>query len=68
MQAGIEKLHIKGRIRITFDPLVSKLPVIGAIKVPSLCQPFVWLFSGDSCCPAMSLVKPKALLVTCMLA
>ena len=35
MQAGIEKLHIEGRIRITFDPLVDRLPVIGAIKVCS---------------------------------
>ena len=33
MQAGIEKLHVEGRIRITFDPLVDKLPVIGAVKV-----------------------------------
>jgi len=32
-QAGIEKLHVEGRIRITFDPLVDKLPVIGAVKV-----------------------------------
>ena len=33
MQAGIEKLHVEGRIRITCDPLVDKLPVIGAVKV-----------------------------------
>ena len=33
VQAGIAKLHIEGRIRITFDPLVDKLPVIGAVKV-----------------------------------
>jgi len=33
MQAGIEKLHVEGRIRITFDPLVDELPVIGAVKV-----------------------------------
>jgi len=41
-QAGIEKLHVEGRIRITFDPLVDKLPVIGAVKVnenesPQMC-------------------------------
>ena len=33
MQAGINKLHIAGRMRITFDPLVDHLPVIGAVKV-----------------------------------
>ena len=33
LQAGIEGLHIKGRIRVTFDPLVDHLPVIGAVKV-----------------------------------
>ena len=32
-QAGVKRLHVKGRIRITFDPLVDHLPVIGAIKV-----------------------------------
>lgn len=37
--AGIEKLHVQGRIRITFDPLVPKLPVIGAIKVAFVEQP-----------------------------
>lgn len=37
--AGIAKLHIEGRIRITFDPLVDKLPVIGAVKVSFVEQP-----------------------------
>lgn len=37
--AGIEKLHVEGRIRITFDPLVDKLPVIGAVKVSFVEQP-----------------------------
>lgn len=32
-QAGVKRLHVKGRIRITFDPLVDHLPVIGAVKV-----------------------------------
>lgn len=32
-QAGIKRLHVKGRLRITFDPLVDHLPVIGAVKV-----------------------------------
>ena len=36
LQAGIEKLHIKGRIRVTFDPLVDRLPVIGAVKVTAV--------------------------------
>ena len=41
MQAGIEKLHVEGRIRITFDPLVDKLPVIGAVKVSENASPWM---------------------------
>ena len=33
MQAGIEKLKIKGRVQVIFNPLIQRLPVIAAIKV-----------------------------------
>ena len=33
LQAGIEKLKIKGRVQVMFNPLIQRLPVIAAIKV-----------------------------------
>ena len=33
LQAGIEKLKIKGRAQVTFNPLIQHLPVIAAVKV-----------------------------------
>ena len=33
LQAGIEKLKIKGRAQVTFNPLIQRLPVIAAVKV-----------------------------------
>jgi len=37
MQAGIEKLKIKGRVQVIFNPLIQRLPVIAAIKVHMPC-------------------------------
>ena len=36
VQVGVQSLKVKGRIRIAFDPLLVRLPVIGAIKVGPL--------------------------------
>ena len=32
----MQSLKVKGRIRVAFDPLLQRLPVIGAIKVGHL--------------------------------
>jgi hypothetical protein len=37
LQAGIEKLKIKGRVQVIFNPLIQRLPVIAAIKVLMPC-------------------------------
>ena len=37
LQAGIEKLKIKGRVQVIFNPLIQRLPVIAAIKVQMPC-------------------------------
>lgn len=33
MRAGVSDLFIRGRLRITLKPLMSQLPVVGAVKV-----------------------------------
>ena len=72
MQAGIQKLHIEGRLRITFDPLVTKLPVIGAIKVaalPAICSSS--LHSSESrmcyflCCVVIYMTRQALALMQC---
>lgn len=71
LQAGIEKLHIKGRIRITFDPLVPKLPVIGAIKVliplnqlsnGGLCRSRLYQHFAQICTRSIGYITDKMLL------
>ena len=32
-QAGVEKLKIKGRGQVIFNPLIPRLPVVAAVKV-----------------------------------
>lgn len=39
--AGIEKLKIKGRVQVMFNPLIQRLPVIAAIKAGFIEQPEV---------------------------
>ncbi|KAA6428994.1 MAG: plant synaptotagmin, partial [Trebouxia sp. A1-2] len=39
--AGIEKLKIKGRVQVMFNPLIQQLPVIAAIKAGFIEQPEV---------------------------
>lgn len=42
-QAGIEKLKIKGRVQVIFNPLIQRLPVIAAIKVKLVnAAPYVY--------------------------
>ena len=33
MRAGVSDLYIRGRLRIMLKPLMSQMPVVGAIKV-----------------------------------
>ena len=36
MRAGVSDLYIRGRIRVAMKPLMSQIPVVGAIKVSNL--------------------------------
>jgi hypothetical protein len=36
---GVEKFKMKGRIRFAFDPLLRRLPIIGAVKVSLVTLP-----------------------------
>ena len=33
MRVGVSDLYIRGRLRISLKPLMSQMPVVGAVKV-----------------------------------